>query len=484
MTSGDFSDHNPKIGRDMVSNTLANPQHSVNTYRPSRFERMDALEYLKVDCGAALIPVADPANGLKLPADGFRQWPRWRSWQWEDLKGHAQRDGQFAIIPSSIGCAAADWDSPDEEALIAFSKDYSDALDLPTQRGYHFYFPNIDHFNPTKFTYHGVERGEAISRNSYAIMWSTAPQQLAAFVQNGYVRRRQPTLFPLDLLKSLERPASAPPPVVDTPLTPNGATLPPIDTWAGVEVGQRNITIFNELKFLAYASVKNFESWRAFDAALQTQAATWAQAIPDRSDFPDSEVRDTARSVSRKVWEWRDDLAIWLKRSDSATQSFRGRRSGERRRWTTRDRDTQIIRLDQTGTMKISEIAAQYGLTAQSVNRILKRERERERRKSADIEGPRPNLSLPRVGCPPDRFVSHLRLSDTSIGLEIRNTAIKLESLKLFLGCQAERREAVTASYAPEPCWEVFAVPEGLYRSAAAWSEERLSRDAVHLCQY
>ena len=205
MTSGDFSDHNPKIGRDMVSNTLANPQHSVNTFRPSRFERMDALEYLKVDCGAALIPVADPANGLKFPADGFRQWPRWRSWQWQDLKGHAQRDGQFAIIPSSIGCAAADWDSPDMEALIAFSKDYSDALDLPTQRGYHFYFPNIDHFNPTKFTYHGVERGEAISRNSYAIMWSTAPQQFAAFVQNGYVRRRQPALFPLDLLKNLER---------------------------------------------------------------------------------------------------------------------------------------------------------------------------------------------------------------------------------------------------------------------------------------
>ena len=46
--------------------------------------------------------------------------------------------------------------------------------------------------------------------------------------------------------------------------------------------------------------------------------------------------------------------------------------------------------------------------------------------------------------------------------------AIKLESLKLFLGCQAERREAFTASYALEPCWEAFAVPEGLYRSAAA----------------
>ena len=383
-----------------MSNTLANPQHSVNTYRPSRFERMDALEYLKVDCGAALIPVADPANGLKFPADGFKQWPRWRSWQWEDLKGHAQRDGQFAIIPSSIGCAAADWDSPDMEALIAFSKDYSDALDLPTQRGYHFYFPNIDHFNLTKFTYHGVERGEAISRNSYAIMWSTAPQQLAAFVQNGYVRRRQPALFPLDLLKNLERSASAPPPVVDTPLTPDGATLPPTDTWAAVEVGQRNTTIFDELRFLAYGSVKYFESWLTFDAALQTQAATWARAIPDRSDFPDSEVRGIAWSVSRRVWEWRYALAIWLKRSDPAIQAFRGRRSGERRRWTTRDRDAQIIRLDQTGAMKISEIAAQCGLTGRSVNRILMRERQK-RRKAADIEGAPPLYISSPCGLPP-----------------------------------------------------------------------------------
>lgn len=97
----------------------------------------------------------------------------------------------------------------------------------------------------------------------------------------------------------------------------------------------RNCTVFDRARYWAYASVRSFRETRNYDA--------WNQAVFDHcllvnADFPEvlqeNEIRHIAKSISK--WTWNHDPVA--ENSFLQRQSFRGRRSGEKRRDITNEK--------------------------------------------------------------------------------------------------------------------------------------------------
>lgn len=138
----------------------------------------------------------------------------------------------------------------------------------------------------------------------------------------------------------------------------------------------RNVDLFDRLRAWAYANIRHH--WQP--AGLEPWAATLLSRAEAFNDFaeplPFSEIKATARSIAR--WTWANMTPASFreyieKTHSSASQSRRGRKSGEVRRQAADERAAQARAMAEAGA-KQRDIAERLGVTARTVRNWLKAE--------------------------------------------------------------------------------------------------------------
>ena len=136
---------------------------------------------------------------------------------------------------------------------------------------------------------------------------------------------------------------------------------------AGMEPGNRNAGLFDELRAWAYRQPKAgaYPQWlrRCVDRALAMR-----RTMPDLQGFPEREAIDTAQSVA--AWTWERPTAGYDPHYKSK-QSSRGLQSGIKRRQAIQHRDARIVALHEEGYSQHA-IAQKLGLSQPTVGRSLK----------------------------------------------------------------------------------------------------------------
>ena len=134
-----------------------------------------------------------------------------------------------------------------------------------------------------------------------------------------------------------------------------------------VEVGSRNIALFDALRVWAYSARRgaSLVEWKryVYSRALQL-AARFPTSLPGR------EVRDTAYSVS--TWVWSRPPLPPIDTSPQA-QRRRGLKSGRIRRYRNRERDALILELAQEVRSQRA-VARIVGVSQQTVSYVVRRD--------------------------------------------------------------------------------------------------------------
>ena len=134
-------------------------------------------------------------------------------------------------------------------------------------------------------------------------------------------------------------------------------------------------SLFDRLRFWAYAHVADAGDAEDWAEAVQCQAEVLVTTVPE--NYSAARVRTTARSVSAWTWERRTGFTGGRRYVGAAAQAWRGRRSAEARWADHADRDAEVCRLSLAGFSQRT-IARSMGVSAMAINRVLKRLEEAE----------------------------------------------------------------------------------------------------------
>ena len=179
-------------------------------------------------------------------------------------------------------------------------------------------------------------------------------------------------------------------PTTTTQDTGEGNPFPPSNSPEGGDSGNRYTpasptesassqpsSLFDRLRFWAYARVADAGDPDAWLEAVQRQAAALVPTVPDPENYPPARIRTTVRSVASWTWERRTGFTGGRRDVDSAAQAWRARRRAESTWAVNASRDTEIVRLSLAGYSQ-RVIARSVGVSAMAVNRVLKRLSEAE----------------------------------------------------------------------------------------------------------
>ena len=318
--------------------------------------RTDALRSLVEDYGAHIIPITDD----KRPQRGYTQWHR-RSWSWDELRGVAART-PVALVPASLGMSVLDWDDDDLVAASDFTSEYTPTLIVPsrTEGRWHFYYDDTESRGSGAWAWGGRRRGEVRSGRGYVGLWGYAPQMLHRLLHTA-------DTLPASVSPPWDELMSSCDDVDDT-----DATAAPRAASDRIAPGWRNNGIFDAVRHWAYRAVHDYTDYGSWLQAVRTQAYSVRSSVDveSRGGYSRSECAATAKSIAMYVWARRDEQ--WASRVSSAQQSWRGRRSGESRRWHTRTRDAEILALASLGISQRA-IARHMGLHRRVVQHVIHR---------------------------------------------------------------------------------------------------------------
>ena len=285
--------------------------------------------------------------------------PLWRGWQ-------SRRPGvdvvirhgpEIGILPASLGTSALDVDFGQVGELI---EETGPLVTLASPRGSHCYFEDHVGRGNSDWSAYGC-RGQVRSARGFLRLWWGGTERLAdalRFTPPGT------TQFPADLFDAagVDAPRSIP---VEGPrifLVPWPADLLPIEDAAP---GNRNSTLFDHLRFWAYAQGKggDLDAWadRCQRIALELNGRI---SMP----LPEAEAGKIAWSVA--AWTWSGGGPI---DHSPMAQRRRGVKSGQVRRAAVAERDAAIVAAHRDG-QSMRAIGREYGLSHVMVRKIIDRE--------------------------------------------------------------------------------------------------------------
>lgn len=148
-------------------------------------------------------------------------------------------------------------------------------------------------------------------------------------------------------------------------------TLPKTLPRRGQSVGLgRNCTLFDLLRYWAYDNVLEFR----VSGGLKTWSETVLKVAGGLNSFPEplpmTEVRATAKSVSN--WVWENYTKRWSDEEFSQVQAARGRMSGEKRGYASKEKREKAYKLRAEG-MTQQAIADALGVSQKTVSNWLKK---------------------------------------------------------------------------------------------------------------
>ena len=134
----------------------------------------------------------------------------------------------------------------------------------------------------------------------------------------------------------------------------------------------RNVELFHALRHEAGEAVRTADRERWSDRRWSAHCLDAARRLNAFADpLPEREVRATARSIARWMWQHRREPRRPLL-PFSEWQRLNGQRSGRARRARTWARDQKILKLRRAGR-SIREVARAVGCSVGAVNRVIGR---------------------------------------------------------------------------------------------------------------
>ena len=206
--------------------------------------------------------------------------------------------------------------------------------------------------------------GQKRGANGFLRLWhpQSSVQLLFALVHNPH-----PCLFPADLFQAPAAKRYRPPADPGEPYT-RRLPLPSIDLGQ-VEVGNRNNSLFDVVRFWSYAEAKpqNMHVWHE-----QVRVYAQSRNLEFRRPLPVDEVNKLALSVSTWVWSGGGPTHH---RTWTPEQRRRGGITwGRMRRHDNLERDRAIVRAVKVGR-SMRQVARDFGLSDYAVRHIVKRAR-------------------------------------------------------------------------------------------------------------
>ncbi len=145
------------------------------------------------------------------------------------------------------------------------------------------------------------------------------------------------------------------------------------------EVGERNISLFQDLRYWAYKQPrpKDFKvlEWLVMERALELR-----EHLPSLWDYPEREARDTAKSVAKFCWENPQTAGS----VDSDRQRKRAYLRAKRARQKAHNRDNEIIAWRDSHGKSWREIAALVGMSKSGVTDAYSRKKQEIKEKGND----------------------------------------------------------------------------------------------------
>ena len=299
-----------------------------------------------------------PLDSRAARAPARRNWRR-EFPHWEDAY---EWGGRVGVIPASVGMTVADVDHGDWRDAAAAAPPAAVVGSRHPGRRHLWYWDETRRRN-RKFRRPSGCAGEIRGGNGYVVVWS--PSALSSIVETVCRRRvfsSAGVFVPAAFPSAPDEPPSAVPPA---------ALAGVIAGCEDAQVGERNVRLFDELRFWAYAHAPDgggSDAWDTWLSACTARALGLAAGMAE--PLPPDEVRATAASVARYVFAGGrrySELDV-----SSAVQAARGRKSGEVRRARVYARDELIVKMHEAG-FGYKRLSGEFGLSVGGVRRIVRR---------------------------------------------------------------------------------------------------------------
>jgi len=268
---------------------------------------------------------------------------------------------ELGIVPWSLGSTALDVDRGEPVQLCLFHPPLV-VLASGQDGRCHLYYRDTEPRRNGNWNALGCG-GQIRGANGFLRLWhpQSSVNLLFALAHNP-----DPCMFPADLFQAPATKNYRPPADPGEPFTRQVA-LPAI-ALGQVEPGNRNNSLFDVVRFRAYAANKpaSMHDWHEW-----VRVYAQGRNVEFKRPLPVGEVDKLALSVSTWVWSGGGPAhhGMW-----TPEQRRRGGITwGRMRRYDNRDRDQAIVRAARGGMSKRA-IARQMGLSVSTVHHILKRE--------------------------------------------------------------------------------------------------------------
>ena len=274
--------------------------------------------------------------------------------------------GEIGFVPWSIETTALDVDSGKSGQL---QLKHPPLVALASRRGEHLYYRDDEPRRNGNWNAFGCS-GQVRGANGFLRLWHPeGPVNLSiALAHDPYPRK-----FPADLISAPPAKRHRPPADPGEPYT---RRIPHRDrdrALSAVPVGNRNNSLFDVVRFWAYAAPKpgSVAEWH-------DQVRTYAQTRNGdfRQPLPVQEVTKLALSVSTWVWSGGGPSYHGVGYDYTPEQRQRGGLTwGRMRRHDTRERDAAIVQAVKDGGLSMRRVARDWGLAESTVRHIVRRVR-------------------------------------------------------------------------------------------------------------
>ena len=295
---------------------------------------------------------------------------------------HHRDGGGLGIVPWSLQSAVLDCDRGTPDDLIQAHRPYCHYESTTPGRSHLWY---------------------RVSKPPQLYLWDYMDCGGEIICSTGHVRLPDPESNLAQLYDSLTRSTSKfqfppiPPPLPDSLLSP--PTPPQVqgqdtgtaayiytEQWTGdrdkespptligkvdtAAVGQRNIALFDSLRFWAYHQPRPAD-FRTWEWLILERVLELREHLPSLWDFPKREARDTGRSVARWTWENRATAGA----VDSERQRKRAYLRAKRARQKAHNRDNEIIHWRDIKRESWRAIGARMAMSPEGVRKAYRRKK-------------------------------------------------------------------------------------------------------------
>ena len=268
---------------------------------------------------------------------------------------------ELGVVPWSLGNTVLDVDRGEPVQLCLFHPPLV-VLASGQADHCHLYYRDTEPRRNGNWTALGCG-GQIRGANGFLRLWhpQSSVKLLFALAHNP-----NPCMFPADLFQAPASKNHRPPADPGEPFTRQVA-LPDIDLGR-VEAGNRNNSLFDVVRFRAYAEAKP-ASMHDWDEWVRVYAQTCN--VEFRQPLPVGEVDKLALSVSTWVWSGGGPTHHGMWTSEQRRRG--GITWGRMRRFETRKRDAEVVRLVRSG-MSRRKVAQVFDLSAKMVSKIVRRD--------------------------------------------------------------------------------------------------------------